>query len=431
MGSRSRWTSIAVTLVALAGGSCTSGDDPPASGPPETTGDAAPSGPAPGVSQDAIGVGVTYVDTEALAAIGLNYDLGDYEGSYRALFDQINADGGIHGRRIEPVFAPVDPTTADPGAQECVELTEDEDVFLVMGFFLTDSVLCPVATHATAVIGGEINAERAAQAQAPWASSAPDADLTAAVVRAFADRQLLDGSVAVFASAIDQATVDNQVMPVLDELGIEPVEVGVFDAPAGDLVAAEAQIRPIGERFQASGADTVLIVGQSGQGWPTTFESDASYRPQLLFTDDLGMTAFATNAATVDTSILDGALAGGDFGPDEARFEETSMQDCIATIEAAGIEVPSPDEVGADPSNQPFQGPFFACSDVALMKAWFEAAGEDLNYGSLEAALNGLSVHLPGDPTLRTYGPVPAADGDPTAYIVAWDAEQGRLVLDE
>ena len=70
------------------------------------------------------------MDTESLVASGLNYDLGDHEAVYRALFDAINADGGIHGRQIEPVFAPIDPTKPAPAEAKCLELTEDEDVFV-------------------------------------------------------------------------------------------------------------------------------------------------------------------------------------------------------------------------------------------------------------------------------------------------------------
>ena len=97
--------------LALAG--CASGDDDSSSattsgGGSATTGSA--SGPAPGVTADSIKIGVTYVDTKALAAVNLNYDLGDHEATYKALFDDINAKGGINGRKIEPIFAPIDPS---------------------------------------------------------------------------------------------------------------------------------------------------------------------------------------------------------------------------------------------------------------------------------------------------------------------------------
>ena len=65
------------------------------------------------------------------------------------------------------------------------------------------------------------------------------------------------------------------------------------------------------------------------------------------------------------------------------------MQECIADLADPGVETPTPEEFGDDPSNQPYQAAFQACPDVALLRAWLEAAGEDLNYGTLAAAITG------------------------------------------
>ncbi len=422
---------LAAAVLVAAG--CTSGDDSTegASDTTAATGESAPvaTGPAPGVTDDTIRIGVPYVDTEALVAVGLNYDLGDYEAVYDALFDDLNADGGINGRQVEQVYAPIDPTAIEPAEEACVQLTEDEDVFMVVGFFLTDAVLCPVDTHETAVIGGEMTPERIERATAPWLTWLPDTDRPDAVLRALDDRGELDGTVGVYANARDQPVVDDLVVPVLDELGVDVAEVGIEEGD--DVPALQASTRTIAERFQSAGVDTVVLVGASGQDWPSAMDDDASYRPKLVFIDSIALTAFSTNEATTDTSVLDGALAGGGYGPDQARYEEATMQDCIGVLADAGVEVPAPEDVGDDPSNQPYQAAFQACPDIALLRAWLEAAGEDLNYGTLAAAIDGLEVTIPGDPDLRTYGPPPDSDGNPTAYVFAWDTESQELVLDE
>ena len=85
----------------------------------------------------------------------------------------------------------------------------------------------------------------------------------------------------------------------------------------------------------------------------------------------------------------------------------------------------------ATQSNQPYQAAFQACPDVALIRAWLEAAGKNLNYGTLESAIDGLKVTIPGDPTERTYGPPPAADGNPTVYFFNWDESKKEFVVDE
>ncbi len=425
-----------VFAAALAVVGCTAGDDgteessDTTAATSESTDAPVATGPAPGVTDDSIKVGVTYVDTAALVASGLEYDLGDHQVVYTALFDAINEEGGINGRQIEPVFAPIDPTSVSPAEEACVRLTEDEDVFVITGFFLADAVNCPVSTHATAVVGGEITPERTEAAEAPWVSWLPDTDQPDAVLRAMDEQGELDGTVGIWVAERDQATMDDLVLPVLEELGANVAETAVAVAPADDPAAQQAETATIAERFEASGVDTVVLIGSSAQGWPQNMV-ESTYRPQLLFTTIVGPRAFATNAATTDTSILEGSLSGGGYGPDAARFDEPVMQECIQTLADAGVETPTPAESGDDPSNQPYQAALQACPDIALLTALLEAAGEDLNYGTLEAAIDGLEVSIPGDPEPRTYGPPPAADGDPTAYLFSWDESAGDFVLQE
>ncbi len=435
MTARRMFGFVSLVMVLLLA-ACTAGDDssdesgsgttaPPGSSAPAAT------GPSPGVTDDAVKIGITFVDASALVASGLNYDLGEVQEAYQALVDQINADGGISGRQVEASFAPIDPTGPQSADEACVQLTEDDDVFMVVGFFLTDAVTCTVGTHSTAVVGGEITAERLDQAQAPWISPTADTDLQQTVLRTLNDAGELDGTVGVYGAARDEASV-NADIDVLEELGIEVVDTGLMDAPADDPPAVEASVRTIAERFNSAGIDTVVLVGQSGQDWPTAMESDDSYRPKLLFLDATALRAFATNAATTDRSILEGAIAGGPYGPDQARYEEPVMQECVSTLEAAGVEVPAPETVGDDPSNQPYYAAFFACPDLALARAWIEAAGEDLNYGTLQSALDTtFEVAIPGDPEPRTYGPQPDLDGAPQAYLFEWDDSTQQIVLHE
>ena len=386
-----------------------------------TAGDEEITGPAPGVTDDTIKIGVNYVDTASLTAVGLNFNLGDYQATYQALADAINAGGGINGRQLEVVFAPIDPTGPASADAACLKLTEDDDVFLVTGFFLGDAVTCPLDAHATAVVGGGMTPARLELAKAPWITWMPDTDQPNQVLDAFNERGELDGSVAVVAHAQDAALMEDTVLPKLSELGIEPVETATIDAPTDDTAALQSNVTLIAERFNAAGADTVLVVGIAGANWPLYMEENP-YRPKLLFTDVTAARAFATNESTTDTSILDNSLSGGSYGPDQARWEDAGQQACIETLAAAGVESPPPDQFDAnDTSNQPYQAAFFACPDMGLMLKWLEAAGENLNYGTLEAALDGLTLAVPGDPGERTFGPPPASDGDPIAYLFTWN----------
>ena len=419
--------SIAIALLMLVA-ACASDAKTDAGGGSGTTSAPAATGPAPGVTDTSIKIGITYVDTDALVKSGLSFKLGDHKATYTALIDDINAKGGINGRKLEPVFAPIDPTSTAPAEAACLKLTEDDKVFMVTGFFLADAVLCPVATHATAVTGGEMTPSRLAQAKAPWITWTPDTDQPEAVIKAYNDAGKLNGKVAIFSDARDSDVLNDHVLPVLKDLGIEPVEQGTVDAPADDTAAVNNQVGLIAQRFDAAGADTILLVGPSASEYTTYMQNDASYRPKLLFLDLLGGQSFATNSSTTDLTILEGSMAGGSYGPSSARYAEPEMQKCIAILQAAGLDVPAPGP-SDDPGNQPYQAAFQACPDMALLSAWIQAAGKDLNYGTLGSAIDGLKVTIPGDPNVRTYGAPPAADGNPTAYLFAWDPAKKDFVI--
>lgn len=407
---------------------CTSGgdDDPVAaegagSSTSEPAGDPAEVGKAPGVTDDAIEVGVTFVDTEAIKAV-IDTDHGDYRASYQALFDHINAEGGIHGRRLEAVYAPINPLETQPAEEACLRLTEDEQVFVVVGFAQDDTLGCYLEVHATALVGGTMHPERLATAEAPWFSVQPSADVQADGIRAFHEEGHLDGKVAVFALDNDEATVRQVVEPLLGKLGVDVVEVGFNDAPDGDVAAGEARATVLLQRFEAVGADTVLVVGSAG-GNAADGVARTDFRPTLLFASYNELQGWINDAAGNDLSVLEGALAAGQFGPKPDQWDEPTMQECLEILGEAGIEVPKP-PAGQPPRGtpQPFVSAISACQDVYLLRAILEAAGPDLDYATFRAAGEGLGeLQLPGHAKPFRYGPPPSADGDMPIHLFRFD----------
>jgi hypothetical protein len=170
----------------------------------------------------------------------------------------------------------------------------------------------------------------------------------------------------------------------------------------------------------------VVIGGLAGANWPQYMASNP-YRPKLNFLNITGARSFVTNKSTTDTSVLDDSIAGGPYGPDQAIFEEAQMQACVKTLTAAGVKTPAPDTVGTDPSNQPYQAAFQVCPVIDVLKAWLQAAGKTLNYGTLGTALNGLKAKVSGDPTERVFSPT-ELDGNAKAYLFSWDAAKKAYV---
>ena len=73
-----------------------------------------------GVTAEAIKIGVVIVDVSVIGRSN-----GDVEAKWQAVIDEVNAYGGVLGRRLEAVFVPYSPLGAVESEAACVELTQD------------------------------------------------------------------------------------------------------------------------------------------------------------------------------------------------------------------------------------------------------------------------------------------------------------------
>jgi hypothetical protein len=378
------------------------------------------------VTADSIKIGVTYPDLEAIRQF-VDLDQGDYEAAYQALIDDINESGGINGRMVEAVFAPVSPVGTDAAAAACVKLTEDEQVFAVVGFFQNDATLCYTEAHQTAVVGGVMTNERYERAAAPWFTTEEGEDSQVDAVKALADAGELDGKVGVFSTITNEQLLNEAILPLLEELDITPVDSGVLDAPQDDAAAQLQGTSVIAERFRSQGVDQILTVGDSAlpllNGLATT-----DYRPELRFDSKIAIDAYI-NGGAADFSLLDGSVLGA---TDHEQFDEAGMQDCIAVLEAAGItDITDPADL-EDGDVQGFVSTSSACRNMGLFTAIAEAAGPDLNYGTFTAAGEALGeISLPGASATYTYGPFPARDGDQPMVVWVFDPTIENFAVDE
>ena len=120
-------------------------------------------GDGPGVTASTVTIGITYYQSakeanEAFGGKGL--DFGDPVAGSRVLVNDINAHGGIAGRKVVPIFYAIDPQSSQPYASlaqaECTFFTEDHKVlFVVDGAPAADARAC-LAKHGVAVLSGTL-----------------------------------------------------------------------------------------------------------------------------------------------------------------------------------------------------------------------------------------------------------------------------------
>lgn len=413
---------IAVPLLLGVGCKSTDPDDKGAASTTTTaTGEVIEDDRAPGVTDDAIKVGIPYPDFEALGdAVNINH--GDYEAAYTAVIDDFNEGGGVHGRTLEPVFAAVDPSQATSTDQVCTELTQDDPVFVSIGLFYGESVLCFVNVNETAVIGGEMTDERVEQARAPWFAYDVSTDSLVDAVETLIEGGDLNGSIAVLMTDQEQAIYESRIVPILEESDIEVVETGILNS-ALDPEQLTGESRTAFQRFEAADAPTVLSIGQGTAGAVSDGLADSEYDPQLLFTTTNSVNAYARDE-TRDAAVFEGAVAVGVYGPPDAYLELGGVtEECFDVIRDAGITITPPSEVEEGEPNT-IVSALAACQQVALLGAILDGAGEDLDYGTFQTAGFELGeIELPGEPEPFFFGPPPSTDGDRPLYRYEFDVE--------
>jgi len=387
--------------------------------------------PEQGVTPSTIKVGVTYADVAAIRNI-INVDPGDYQVAYKTLFDQINAKGGIDGRKIVPVFSAVNPLGTAAAATTCTQLTEDDKVFAVLGFFQQPDTACYLQTHNVPIIGASLTAQQAQQAKAPWYNNLiSDSDLVPKEMAVFKQEGVFKGKkVAVVGTNIDQPEI-NLVLPVLHREGVDVVQTAVNSVPDTDTAAQVQEYGTIAQRFQSAGADVVVSVGNSGNGFPSALQTTQStYRPRIVATDYTDLDAYVSNKAGYTQSILKDAVTAGGIPPASIWWNDPTMKRCFATIQAAEPSAVINNPVTATASTPvTWTAPQTACVQVALFADILKAAGKTLTnktFASGAASLTHLT--LPGGGGTFNFSSG-HNDGDGPVFVYQWSTTKNTLAL--
>lgn len=394
---------LALSLVASA---CAE-EDPEESGSTETTApdsgdDGAEDVPlelGPGVTEDTITIGYAYLDFDTLVEMGLSpAGWGDQEAAFQSVVDAVNEAGGINGRQIEVVYDAYTPLGTEEAEAACLRLTEDQEVFAVLGGFLGPAEpanICIAGRQETILVGGVQSEERLGEVRAPWITDRPLRTRQTAILMDLLEGEglLADAKVAVV-TGIDAEDVRTGVVDTMGEYGVEPVEDLLSDAAVGDIAAEDQVWATLAERIRGSGADTVLLVGNPSAGIRNIASQGLDVDIWVLDQESL-----QSLGSTVDLATAEGALAAAPLTGQEL-WDHESVAPCreAYSASASAAEVIEPDDL-TEGDEDVAQGLIVACRFFKLFEAVATAAGENLNSETFAAAAAELSqFSIPGQP---------------------------------
>lgn len=395
----------AVAVVAALGlmvSACTSSDDTSGDTGDTTTtaGGGAPSGElGTGVTDDSIKIAYTFVDTDALQAMGLKTFHGPYADIMQSLIDDLNENGGINGRTVELINIPYNPSGGNEAQlTACAQATEDEQVFAVLGGLQSESNLCIVEQGSTTLVGGGQTPQLLERARAPWATWTAQQDVaTQAMVDALDAEGKLEGhTIAVYGLAGNQENID-QATAALEDAGADVAFTAINDADTADRSAIDAQDEVLGQRMKDEGIDAVFIAGTNVPG-PLWAQND--FTPALWVTD-AGILSFFVGLGAYDAFPEVLAMGGA---PAQEAWDSETAQSCLSIYEeASGESPPSPEDATAD-EQSPVTALLDACNAFLVFTTAAEAAGDTLNQDTfLEGVVSTTEIDLPGGP--GTFGP--------------------------
>lgn len=376
-----------------------------------------------GVTPDSIKIGIAAFDWDRLAALGVNFGISNSGDLMVAALEAINDRGGIHGRMLEPVlteFLPVGSTEAD---EACVELTQDHEVFLLVGSTLNEQILCFTELNDTAaIVAGGMNAERLARSQAPYATViGSQEDRSAAFVTAMEDAGLLEGKIGVMGFVDVSESTFRAVVAALRDAGYDPVE-GLIGGNSDDLAATAREQELTYERMKEEGVE--ITISTTGVPLEIANARDAGYETDqwLLYTS---MTGRGLRDAGVPTEYLDDAYAinnsptGTSAQPDLA--DDPAAAACLDDLRAR-TDHPLPYDLEAEVNN--INTALIVCASVIILEKALTNAGPELTNESLQAGIEAIGeLDLPGytDASLGPgdYGAVKGV------HLIRFDGETG------
>ena len=387
-----------------------------------------------GVTATSIKIGVVTIDYTCIKQF-VNYNNGNEPEIAQALIADLNAHGGILGRKVVAVYRSICPIGNAQSLGVCTTLTEDEKVFAVMGLLFDasgDVDLCVSRDHQT--ILETFLPRQQFISQAPPAlmiSTDITTERLATVLFHLVKAQgaLTGKKVATLTDNNTVEEVKTVVKPALDSLGLAQGSAGVLTINGSDTATPQAQLDSYIEKWKGERVDAIWLAGTNVSGTQYVETIRAQMPNVLLLADSF---APAQQAAQDETAAgkkpnpYEGMLSATGLTNSE-QWQSPRLQQCVKTYEAAsGQTVIGPDDLKPGPDGirvEVWAGVQDICNELGLFEQIADRAGPDLTNDTWRQAADTIGEVQLIDP----YASIHAGkyDADDSFRLVVFDSTYG------
>ena len=279
---------VAVLLAACGSGTAKTGPKPSSTVAPPSKSTTL----GVGVTATTIKVGVSLLDYACVASFTNSLRFGQ-PANYQVFIDYVNQHGGVAGRKIVPVYKLFCPIGTATVLASCTSLTEDSQVFAVMGTFYDpsgDGQTCIAAQHHRVLLTFDLTQaiiDKSPPGLIVNAGSNPER-LVRVLLTLLSKRGTLKGkTVGVLGDTTGSATVNGTILPGLRKLGVKLGTAGLLTISGADTTAAQSQLDSFIERWKTEHVDTVFLSGYAASSvqFVTKLRKEL---PNLLLLSDNG-----------------------------------------------------------------------------------------------------------------------------------------------
>jgi len=327
----------------------------------------------PGITATTIAIGILYAtNTQAYeAALGnTSVTTGDVGSEYRYLVADLNAHGGIAGRKVVPVYHSYDATSTESAQQieqeACADFTQDHHVFAVVPGGTQNILSCLAKAGAVVAESGGLTGQTTAE----YNSFPADFDATSISLDRLVANLVPTLSAAGYFSPWNTSTgsagtgkaVVGTVLPDRPEyhhaaaLLVQAVRSLGLNMPSRDVVfyhwpnsnaedgQAITDIQSAVLKFKTDGVTHVIPLEVNGQVFFASQADKQQYRPRYGINSASGDEAYL--GSLIPASQLHGAVGLGYFpavdlpdsmNPDNGPYSGPARRSCLAVMKRNGV----------------------------------------------------------------------------------------------